>query len=593
MVRLSRLRVRFRKPETSLTIRVLVFFAVALVLSAPVITDSDFGVRGDQPYHYYAAKAFVRCLMDGDLVPRWAGILDGGRGNTLFTFYSPLYYWLAGILVLGAGLEVLTALKCLSLLTIVLCQWTAFLFARRFFNHPLSFLVAISYVTLPAYAFISQYSCFLPNGLALGILPLWFMGLHLVLGGESCRSGPVILVIAGSALILTHTITAYLAWFALVPMIARYWPQSGWLGIRNLSICLLVILALTAFFWIPILVERPWIQLDHEIAKHTYNDYLLFASPTASTPYGLQRAEWNYAGSLITILQLSLLLTLWLAGRSYISKTSLHLWAGFCIAIGIAGIAISLPSLGSVWSVIPGFEFIQFPWRMQPFVALAVSFLLAAVLQKWNVFSYYKRLMLFGLLFFLILPNLLLTWTLASASRFGQANAVSVQMLHPRYRPPIDSATNDDLVARLDPAVIPYLSNRVPYRPKGSDSGYHSPVDNPGEASIVAGEGRIAIKKHLNSHREYVVTCLAPVSVRIETYSYPNWVVRRSGQKIELKRDSQEGLIRLDLPAGRHLLTMDFVPLRRSESAGGWVSALAWISLLSWGLYLFSHKIET
>ena len=38
-------------------------------------------------------------LPEGDPLPRWAGLLDGGRGDALFTFYPPLCYFASAVLM--------------------------------------------------------------------------------------------------------------------------------------------------------------------------------------------------------------------------------------------------------------------------------------------------------------------------------------------------------------------------------------------------------------------------------------------------------------------------------------------------------------
>ncbi len=82
-----------------------------LALGYARLASPAFGLQGDVPLHYHLARSFARSLSEGEWLPRWAGLLDGGRGDAAFTFYPPLYYWLSGGLAATLGLDVLTALS--------------------------------------------------------------------------------------------------------------------------------------------------------------------------------------------------------------------------------------------------------------------------------------------------------------------------------------------------------------------------------------------------------------------------------------------------------------------------------------------------
>src|SRR5262245_37051533 len=75
------------------------------------LTHPAFGIQGDLPLHYHFTRAFARSLAEGEWLPRWAGLLDGGRGDALFTFYPPLSYLIGAGLIRSCGLEVLTSLQ--------------------------------------------------------------------------------------------------------------------------------------------------------------------------------------------------------------------------------------------------------------------------------------------------------------------------------------------------------------------------------------------------------------------------------------------------------------------------------------------------
>src|SRR5215467_13261782 len=72
---------------------------VGALLTFVRITHPAFGIQGDLPLHYHAIRSFERSFSEGDLAPRWAGLMDGGRGDARFTFYPPLSCWLSVVLM--------------------------------------------------------------------------------------------------------------------------------------------------------------------------------------------------------------------------------------------------------------------------------------------------------------------------------------------------------------------------------------------------------------------------------------------------------------------------------------------------------------
>src|SRR5262249_5746746 len=166
-------------PQTKLLLGLLLFFSlVAGLLAFSRLSNPGFGAQGDLPVHYHLTRAFNQSLADGDWLPRWAGILDGGRGDAFFTFYPPLFYWLTATLARGLHTDIIGALKIVSFFCLVLAQINAYLFARVFFTRRQSLLAAVLFVLLPAYSLITLHRAFVPNGLALCFVPLLLLATH-------------------------------------------------------------------------------------------------------------------------------------------------------------------------------------------------------------------------------------------------------------------------------------------------------------------------------------------------------------------------------------------------------------------------------
>src|SRR5215475_298952 len=123
-----------------------IWILAGALLTIVRITHPAFGVQGDLPLHYHITRSFERSFSEGEVFPRWAGLLDGGRGDALFTFYPPLSYLLSAVLIKLLGIDTLTSLKAVSLLAMILAQAASYIFARHFFNCRQSLICSLLYV---------------------------------------------------------------------------------------------------------------------------------------------------------------------------------------------------------------------------------------------------------------------------------------------------------------------------------------------------------------------------------------------------------------------------------------------------------------
>ncbi|HKX26513.1 MAG TPA: 6-pyruvoyl-tetrahydropterin synthase-related protein [Blastocatellia bacterium] len=570
----------------------LVWMLSAWLLTARRLTHPAFGIQGDLPLHYHFMRAFARSLAEGEWWPRWAGLLDGGRGDALFTFYPPLSYLIGAGLVRSWGLEVLTSIQLLTWGSLFLAQLSAYLLAREFFGRRRSLLVSLAYVLLPAYPMIALNRGFLANALALGLAPLTLLGAHLLLTGDRVRRGRIIFALGFSAVILTHTITTLLCGLAVGLMAATSLTRSrtAWRGLRQLAGAGVLVSALTGFFLWPQLIEQSWVQLDLQIAQHSYRSYFLFAAAPDQSQYRLFWADLNQITSLITLAQTLTAACLGIVcGRALKSKPPPpeHVTlVRFSLGLAILGFFISLPLSDPVWRYLPGFKFIQFPWRLQPLVGLACGLLAAASVDRWRLLNRHVRNLIAAVLTWLLIANGVFTTKLLAFTELGFTRAQVIKLLDPSGPAPSDHRETGSPLTEEESKQIGETANQIFYRPPGSDRQLYPAVDAPGGLTFISGQGRIVSQTLRNSYREFNLENEEPARVRIETYHYPHWVARLDGREVPIgvMRESgpQAGLMTLELPAGSHRLTLSFEIRERSERWARAISLAAWLLFIAW-----------
>ena len=559
---------------------VLLWLAVALLLNTKACGDAASS-SGDLPIHYHLLRAYLAAFEDGDWWPRWAGILDGGRGNPVFTFYGPLFYAPLALAKRLLGLHALTALKGAMVGVVFLGEVTAFALARRFFSRGVSVVAGILFVASPAFLHLSVWHAFLPNSLAMALVPLVLLHSHRLLTEDACGVGPRLrrmmpFALAYGAIVLVHPITTLLTAVALVFWTLCWRRHITRSGLTDQALGLLLVVLLTAFFWIPQVTELHWIQHGLGATLYDYREQFLFANGSAQTPYRLAWSQGNQIASISTVAETVFVVALlgamaWARGAG---QRRALCW--FSAVTLVFGLFISLPISSWCWAALPGLRFIQFPWRFQPYVALSAALVAGAMLESWVRQTDRWR----GTSFALVLLS------------FSASGYVSYLLA----RPWEESMSHRQAIAKLDGVGLQpmgleawervrgeaalFAANQFVFRPRDVGTMLYPPVNEVGGAQIVEGHGQLLSQELRNHRRTFSLGNEQPVRVRVLTYDYPHWKASIDGQPAPIVREPRSGLMLVDVPAGRHTLDL------RYDTAGSGQTLSVVLSCLGLALVL-------
>ncbi len=557
----------------------LLWTVVTALLTLPRMSNAEFGAQGDLPIHYHLMRAFWRSAQEGDWFPHWAGLLDGGRGDAIFTFYPPLAYWLGALFMFASGAKLLGALKFIAIFSLWFAQFSAYLFARHFFTRGLSALISVAYVLLPTFSLLALHRAFLPNALALAEVPLVLLGAFQLLRKENNWRGFGLFVLSLSALILTHVITTYLCgWLLLFVVLAQRTRPH----VLRLGLAAAAALALTAFFWLPQQLEMPLVQVGLQLTQQDFRQYLLFAPLVRDTPFGRAWFGLNELASWMTLLQAALcaacVALLWRIGMIPIKH-----WA---LTVAAFGLLISLPWAVPLWELIPGLAFIQFPWRWQPFAALAASALSALVITYWQSIPRVRRLTLTPVV---VLSGLCLAVLTAQIARAPQTEAdIALPSAFHQSFEPMPFYYVREMPDELKPVRLALTANQVYFRPLEADQEIYPATEQYGGLTILDGRGNVVTQQLTNERRRFQLNAEEPLQVQLETYAYPRWSAQLDGQPLAWK--ALNGLVRCEIPAGAHTLTFEFARRTWAYRLANSLSLISWFALLGWTLLRFARR---
>jgi uncharacterized membrane protein YfhO len=103
--------------------------------------------------------------------------------------------------------------------------------------------------------------------------------------------------------------------------------------------------------------------------------------------------------------------------------------------------------------------------------------------------------------------------------------------------------------------------------------------------TLDGGAGSINIREWQPQHRAIDVKSSGTVRLFVRTFNYPGWTATMDGHPAALLTDGQTGAMLISLPAGTHLVTLDFLdtPARRLGAQITLLSLLLVLAALALG----------
>lgn len=355
---------------------IIILIILCLPIIQPLLTKGYFSMHDDTQ----VARVIVmgKAIRNGQFPVRWVSGLGYGYGYPLYNFYGPLPYYIGGFLY-AAGLDGLIATKVVMASGMMLSALTMYAFVTLLFGRLAGILAGLLYAYAPYHAVQLYVRGAVGELWAYAFLPLLFV-----------RGNPWIGGLGLAGIILSHTITGYvtvvfylisLSLYSLILLLRKKFHSSF---IIHHSSLLLIGLGLSAFFWLPAITEMAYTNVAGQIgASSDFHDHFVCLGQ-------LWNSLWGYGGSApgcldgmsFKIGKLHVLL-----GALGLVLAGLRLKRGFwshplgvisMIGLGSAVMAISVSQ--TVWDVIPGLAFVQYPWRFLSGIAFAVSVLGGSVL---------------------------------------------------------------------------------------------------------------------------------------------------------------------------------------------------------------------
>ncbi len=589
----------------------LVVLLICFIAIWPFISRAGLPRETDAELHIYRLAELSRLVRAGELYPRWSPNFYYGYGYPFFNYYAPLTYYLGLLVELLSSFEAVQAIKTLFVAGLLVAGTAMYGFVRDNWGRPAGFVAAAAYVYGPYIQYVDPHARGdLAESLSFAVFPLALWALHRFMStGRALPWLASTLAVAG--IILSHNLMAMVFFALLTGWVGWQWglqlwrrrrvrrtadssaqsggkfmPASVWL----LPAALLLGVGLSAFFWLPVALERDAVNLSSLIGDGSHfdfrNHFLTLSQLLAPT----QPLDW---GATEQRFVFSLGLAQWILGLVGIAFIVLgkvrRRGEGlyFVIALIFVLFLMTAPSL-PVWEAIPLLAYLQFPWRLLgPAVALlavlsgaGTSGLLDILptrraAGRWLVAAFVGGILL------LALP---LSQAPPWPADFGATGRKEILDIELTGRWLGTTSTADFVPATVD--VQPEPNNAVLWNFwTGEQLERINRATLPKEARVDGGEVTPL-------HFRYQVQTPKPFLLRFFVFAFPGWQVRINGETIETELGLPEGFIVAPVPAGSYELELIFAGTP-ARNAAWLISGLSLLATLMSAFAIHRRQPDT
>ncbi len=351
-----------------------------------------------------------QCFTDLQIPCRWVPDMGYGNGFPLFNYYSALPYYIGGLLSYALGL--VNSAKALFFIPLLLGGISMFLLGQKLYGKDAGFLAGVLYMFAPYRALDSYVRGAIAESFALAIAPFVFY-YTLKIIDKPTRSNLILGSISLAAFLISHNIMTmfFTPFIILWGMLFLYIEK--WKSWKPLLVCFILGVGLSAFFLIPVFLEKNLVQTDTLIQGGSD-----FRTHFVGVGQLFLDRSWGYGGSFfgpIDTISFQVGWPLWWFVLLVIPpfllsfKKSLRITLGAVFLLAMFGISIFMQHNKSafIWEHIGTLQFAQFPWRLLSLSIFSASLIgglfiyylssrfklimvliasIAAVLLNWNYF---------------------------------------------------------------------------------------------------------------------------------------------------------------------------------------------------------------
>lgn len=528
---------------------IVVVFLLSYLAVRPLFVRGFFPVHDDtQPSRVYE---MAKALTQGQFPVRIVQDLGYGYGYPIFNFYAPLPYYIGAAFNI-VGMDAISAAKMMYATGILLALVSMYFLGREIAGNMAGIVSAVIFTYVPYHAVDIYVRGAVGEYYALGFLPLFFLGLFLIQKSENKKDDKKGKVKRLGLLLSSAGLAGILLSHNILGMVTLYFISCGLLFLfiyslikkRGFSLLFSFILTialgvgLSAFFTIPAVVEKGYTRVE-SLTKGGSNFSSNFVYPDQ-----LWNSQWGYGGSapgrtdglsfkigkynlFLGLLSVVVLFVLYFRKKlsDGIFRFILLIFAIFPVSV-----YFMLEQSSLFWRILPGFSFIQYPWRFLTFAVFSLSALSAVI------FLPLKRKFVIPLAIILVIPAVFLNYKYFQPKEY-------IQFQQSYY------TGSDNLRFKISKISDEYLPPGIFIPKRQSEVVYHN---------LISGNNLkiLSILAESATQKKYSIYVSQKGNFSTQIAYFPGWQAKIDGKNENI--GDKKGLINIEIPSGNHTLEFSF-----------------------------------
>lgn len=525
--------------------RLLVIFLFSVFISVPLITPyfhSGYFPTHDGEWAVVRLGDMFRSIKDLQIPARYSGALNFGYGYPLFNFTYPGPYYL-GIAIHLLGFSFITSIKIIFMLSVVFSAFCMFLASNLLWKNKIAGVISsILYLYLP-YRIVDLYvRGSIGESISFVLFPLLVYIVIKLIESPSSRLFFCLFSVSFAFLITVHNIMAVL----FVPVLLLFAGGVIYFKKKQESIQAVLFafiggLGLSAFFWIPALVEKNTILLSKiPIAERSLyfvriNDLLFskwgYGIPGSQDAFTYQLG-WGQAVAMLVAfgLVLFVLLIKKQKEKSFFSKIT-----GFLILLWILISLLLFEWSSFIWQHTPLLKEINYPWILLSQLGF-ISSLVAGYLVIYGKVT--KIIAIFC--------------------------AVLAIVVTIPFAKPKEFFLREDIYYLTNEATTTSSNELMPLWVKAQPTTHFND-----KVFIEGGKGEIQNIQYNSKSITFDIHVDNPGKVTVNTIYYPGWIAAVNEKNQTIYYNNKKGVMQISIPKGKSFVQLKFTetPLRIISNA--------------------------
>lgn len=519
---------RFIFPKKKLNFFLLIIL-ISLLPLISLLRNGDYE-SGDFNIHLYRAISFYESLKDGNLIPSWAGKLNGTYGYPLFIFNYTLPYYIVSLFHF-LGFSFIVSMKLFLAVAHIASGIFMYLWSEKIFKKRLAvFTAPVFYLFSPYHLVDLHFRVSVGEITAFAILPLFLYCFHIYINKKNILYF-LLVGLTFYLLFLAHPGTTFFSFYILVPYLLYLLKKEDSLTLKNFFYG---VFPLAIGFLLSIYVWLPYVSM----IQYTHADELTSQSIIFPKVWELFFSPWRLGflfqgpkGELAFLIGYTqLLIVFYILYKHIVQKKhkflldeSLWLFIFFFLFL------LLTPASKQLWRLLPFLNIGQFAYRLLLPLSICTS-----ILSGYFAEEHFKKKTLIVLLIVTTIAYTGLNWG------------------HRRVIPEI---TEQALINNLPLSTSQGEALCCIGNPRWADN-YHPWMDKVPKMpiEILKGQGQVKILQRTTQYHEYISSSDTNLFIKENTYYFPGWklLIDKNLAPISYQTKEYPGIITFNLSKGLH-----------------------------------------